>query len=107
MATVLYWLCFSIGALVLLVIIASLVFLSLERLRRWWLNPHAPSVDHGFKLSQERLIGDSWWFSESPATMQLLRDLASGVNVSVARDTWRKSRVLPAEAIANESIKGR
>jgi hypothetical protein len=37
------------------------------------------------------ILGESWWFSEDETTMLLLKDL-SEMNVSDARENWRKRR---------------
>lgn len=43
----------------------------------------------GRSAERDRLRGAAWWFSESPATMQLLLDLSNGVGAEEARAKWR------------------
>lgn len=43
-------------------------------------------------MSKSRLMGDSWWFSEDPATMTLIQDLCNGTAVDTARERWRGLR---------------
>lgn len=51
------------------------------------------SADEQYRIGREwersKLRGAAWWFSESPATMQLLLDLSNGVGVEEAREKWR------------------
>ncbi len=45
-----------------------------------------------------RMMSDSWWFSEDPATMNLLQRIATDVNdagwseINSRREEWRKER---------------
>lgn len=51
------------------------------------------SADEQYRIGREaersNLRGAAWWFSESPATMQLLLDLSNGVGAEEARAKWR------------------
>jgi hypothetical protein len=58
----------------------------------WHHTPHVRSYAAGFDDARNRLLGDAWWFGESPETCELLRDLARGVDVSQAREKWRKAK---------------
>jgi len=46
----------------------------------------------GSDFVRNRFLADAWWFSESPETCALIADLASGMDVSTARDKWRMAR---------------
>jgi hypothetical protein len=58
----------------------------------WKHDPHYPSFDEGVQHARDQLAGDSWWFSECEPTSQLIRDLASGIDVADARCRWREKR---------------
>jgi hypothetical protein len=48
---------------------------------------------HQFRVDADRLMGNSWWFSEDKTTQELIADLSrDGVSVSDARDKWCHSR---------------
>lgn len=57
----------------------------------WRNKPHQWSFEEGRQYELDRLMNDSWWFSEHEPTTILLQDLASGKNVSDARQRWRQS----------------
>lgn len=46
----------------------------------------------GYRAAISNLRSDAWWFSEDPATMNLLIDLSDGVKADEARMRWRKYR---------------
>lgn len=47
----------------------------------------------GQREARDRLLSNSWWFSEDKATFDLLVALArDGQNIDQIRDTWRKAR---------------
>lgn len=89
------------GCGVMVVFLATALFCvaGWERFRAWMLEHHQPSYLAGCEAAKNALRGDAWWFSESPATQSLLRDLASGVSVSEARERWRKNRIAEERAI--------
>jgi hypothetical protein len=60
----------------------------------------AAGREDGKEVVLNRFRADAWWFSESPETTQLISELANGVNVSEAREHWRKARA--AERTENE-----
>jgi hypothetical protein len=100
-ATVLLYIMASIGCLVATAAGVWLFIASMESLRDWRREPHQWSFLEGQQHARNRLANDSWWFSESPETCELLRDLSRGVDVSTAREKWRKAQ----EAKAMESVK--
>jgi hypothetical protein len=87
-----FWLLAIIGGFVSLCAVAALVAISVNAFRDWRSEPHQRSFYEGGQEARNRLMNDAWWFSESPETCELLRDLGRGVNVSDARDKWRKAR---------------
>ncbi len=42
--------------------------------------------------SRDILQAQAWWFNEDLATMRLIQDIGSGMEVQTARDRWRKAR---------------
>lgn len=82
----------AVGAVVAVVAAFGIFALGVTAFRDWRHEPHQRSHYEGFKDALNRLGNDSWWFSESPETMQLLADLSRGVDVSQAREKWRKAR---------------
>jgi hypothetical protein len=65
----------------------------------WRHAPHFRSFCEGQENVRNRLVTDSWWFGESPETQGLLADLGCGVDVSRAREKWRKARAKAQEQI--------
>lgn len=49
---------------------------------------------------RRRLIGDAYWFSEDPPTMNLILGLAQGRDVATLRDEWRRALAEKEEADA-------
>ena len=45
-----------------------------------------------------RLWNDAYWFSEDIPTFNLLKNLATGMNVDTAREQWRQDRVASIRA---------
>jgi hypothetical protein len=41
---------------------------------------------------RDRLLANSWWFSEDPNTVMVIQRLANGECVSDVRNQWRKTR---------------
>lgn len=79
----------TFGTVVAMLVIAALVILVVSLCR-----PSPTDVgDEQYRIGREwersKLRGAAWWFSESPATMQLLLDLSNGVGVEEAREKWR------------------
>jgi hypothetical protein len=91
-----FWIVLSVGAIV---IVAAVVFGCLwfvDGFLDWRKEPHQRSFLEGRANERNRLLQDSWWFSESPATCELLRDLGNQLSVYEAREKWRKA--MSAEA---------
>lgn len=82
-----------IGGLVIATAAACACCLAYEAFFDWRHEPHQRSYLEGREDAGQRLQNDAWWFSESPETMTLLQDLGRGMNVSEAREKWRKARV--------------
>lgn len=66
---------------------------ALEAFDRRVMHPWRTRIEQAWHdhLMQRRL-SDSWWFSEDPATMNLLVNMARGLDVSEARERWRAER---------------
>ncbi len=86
------WTLVIIGGLVVTIAAGFAVMLAITAFLDWRHEPHQRSFYEGGVDFRNRLANDAWWFSESPETCELLRELARGVNVSEARDRWRKAR---------------
>lgn len=46
---------------------------------------------------RDRLLRDSWWFSEDEATMHMVIDLVRDNDISDVRERWRKARTKARE----------
>lgn len=91
METIAFWLVEIVGVVVILMgAIVAWVFFC-DWLRDKYDEPHVPSYDEGYKQALNRLKSDSWWFSEDTVTMELICNLST-MNVSDAREIWRKAR---------------
>ena len=90
---VLLWVFAGVGALTAAIVLAFLAALGWEafqnskesrRARQWHLT--------GAAYMRQRLVNDSWWFSEDEPTMNLLRRLGDGDSVDRVREDWRRER---------------
>ena len=53
----------------------------------------AAMMSDGQRQVRERLMQQSWWFSEDEATMEMLQDIARDAqDISHVRDKWRAAR---------------
>jgi len=86
----------SIGAVVIVAVTIFAVTWLIEEFFDWRKEPHQRSFLEGRANERNRLLQDAWWFSESPATCDLLRDLGNQVSVSEAREKWRKAMSVEA-----------
>lgn len=82
----------TIGSIVVLVATVAALGMAYDAFLEWRREPHYRSFQEGCEHARNRMMNDAWWFSESPETMTLIQELARGVNVSDAREKWRKSR---------------
>lgn len=94
------WVLVAVGAAVVLVAMWLAVMMAVAAFLDWRKEPHRRSYCEGQADQSNRLANDAWWFSESPETCELLRNLARGMNVSEAREAWRKMRASSTEATA-------
>lgn len=81
-----------IGGVVIATATICACCLAYEAFFDWRHEPHQRSYLEGREDAGQRLQNDAWWFSESSETMLLLQDLGRGMNVSEAREKWRKAR---------------
>jgi hypothetical protein len=63
-----------------------------EAVVEWKQSTHLRSFEEGQQDTRDRLMSDSWWFSECEATMKLIQNLAKGMGADDARSTWRYAR---------------
>lgn len=87
-------LCFlvTVGAVVTILAGVGLCIFAVDQFFEWRHAPHQRSYRQGEAAAYNHLANDSWWFSESQETMELLANLARGMSVSDAREKWRKAR---------------
>lgn len=86
-----------VGAIAVAFLVALAVCYAVDVFRDWLGEPHTPSFQDGIDRARHNLAADAWWFSESPETMRLIDDLASGMGVGDARENWRLSRKASGE----------
>lgn len=95
MATVLGSCLIVLGAAVVFVALLGAGAYTLDWLHRRVVEPWRVMVaqtEHD--LFRDRLMADSWWFSEDPPTMALVQEMASTTyDVSRARENWRLARL--------------
>lgn len=92
MVTFAFWILVLGGAALLIFAVCCLWVMAVDAFMEWKHEPHQRSFYEGMEHVRNGLRSDSWWFSESLETQQLVMDLASGMSVSDARDKWRKAR---------------
>lgn len=81
-----------VGAVFVLIVGAAAFIFACEWFRQWLKSRHEPSYWEGREDARNLLAQDAWWFSESPETCDLIRNLANGMGVDNAREKWRKAR---------------
>ena len=81
-----------IGAAVLVLAVVGCYMICVDAFLDWRREPHRRSFYEGEQRVRNSITSDSWWFSESPETMELIANLGRGMDVSDAREKWRKSR---------------
>jgi hypothetical protein len=87
------WFLVVTGAIVIAFGAVCICVLAIGWLGEYFERTHGPSYEAGREFERYRLMSDSWWFSESPATTNLLQDLArDGASVYAVRERWRKAR---------------
>lgn len=92
MSTIASYVLMVTGAIVLLFAVVAIAVIAYDAFTDWMATPNKRSFDDGCAHVRHRLLSDAWWFGESPETMVLLQDIARGMDVSQAREKWRKAR---------------
>lgn len=93
MQTSIWWLGYVTAALLAAILVCAGVVAVLRGVELMFMRWHSMGEVDGFRRAQDRLMQNSWWFSEDLPTMTLLQRLsADGYDVSNLREQWRKSR---------------
>ncbi len=90
--TILFWILACVGAVGAVCAAVVCVAMVVDAYLEWRNEPHQRSFYEGTQKVRLQLANDSHWFSECPATQELLSALACGRDVSAAREQWRKAR---------------
>ena len=100
MATVLGSCLIVLGAAVVFAALLGAGAYTLDWLHRRVVEPWRVRVAQAeYDRFRDRLMTDSWWFSEDPPTMALVQEMASTIyDVSRARENWRRARAVSQQA---------
>lgn len=105
MTTFALWVLILAGAAATALALGLAYIFAIDAFRDWRHTPHYRSFYEGGEHARNKLAADSWWFSESPETQELLADLARGKDVSEAREKWRRSRAVDVGELAKSGAK--
>ena len=91
----------AIGFIVLATLVLTLACLAIvwvrDSIRQIFLDKSMSGLEYTERAFKDRLRSYAFWFSEDPATMDLINGLAEGKSVDVLREAWRKQRSLGNE----------
>lgn len=90
-----------IGAVVLLIVLALVLWAILYQVSRIFERYYDKGCQYQYGIERQRLHEASYWFSEDPVTMHLLSDLADMGDLAHIRVKWR-DRIAEAEARKEE-----